>query len=155
MDWQGWATFGIVATAVLTAIMIAAQMAGYTRMDLPTILGTVVTPDLEVARFPGAVIHALFGQAFGLLYASAFAVLGRSGPLLGAAFGLAHGILALTILIPLLPAVHPRMASERTGPDLATLEPPALFAQNYGRGTIAVTLFAHIAYGAVLGLMRP
>ena len=37
------------------------------------------------------------------------------------------------------------------GLDLAVLEPPALFAQNYGRRTVAVTLLAHVAYGAILG----
>ena len=43
------------------------------------------------------------------------------------------------------------MASERTGFEFAALEPPALFAQNYGRRTVAVTLLAHLAYGAILG----
>ena len=46
---------------------------------------------------------------------------------------------------------HPRMASERAGFELALLEPPALFAQNYGRRTVAITLLAHVAYGAILG----
>jgi hypothetical protein len=44
------------------------------------------------------------------------------------------------------------MASERSGPRLdAVLEPPGLFALNYGRETPAVTLVAHIIYGALLG----
>jgi hypothetical protein len=44
------------------------------------------------------------------------------------------------------------MASERDGPNLdAVLEPPGLLALNYGRETPAVTLIAHIIYGAVLG----
>ena len=41
MDWAGWALFGLVATSVLTAVMIAAQMAGLTRLDLPLVLGTM------------------------------------------------------------------------------------------------------------------
>ena len=28
MDWAGWAVFGLVATTGLTAVMIAAQLAG-------------------------------------------------------------------------------------------------------------------------------
>jgi len=28
MDWAGWAMYGVVATTALTAVMIAAQMAG-------------------------------------------------------------------------------------------------------------------------------
>ncbi len=45
MDWAGWALFGLVATTTLTAVMIAAQMGGLTRLDLPLLLGTVVTED--------------------------------------------------------------------------------------------------------------
>src|SRR4051794_5213156 len=45
MDWQGWALFGLLATTALTAVMIACQMAGWTRLDLPLVLGTLVTPD--------------------------------------------------------------------------------------------------------------
>jgi len=151
VDWLGWLTFGFVATAVLTAIMVGAQLARQTRMDLPTMLGTLVTPDLDRARVPGILIHFANGQFFALFYASAFALIGRSGWPLGALFGLVHGLLALTLIIPALPSIHPRMASERTGFELALLEPPALFAQNYGRRTVAVTLLAHVAYGAILG----
>jgi hypothetical protein len=156
VDWLGWLTFGFVATAVLTAVMVGAQLGRQTRMDLPTMLGTLVTPDLDKARFPGILIHFVNGQVFALFYASAFFLLGRSGWLLGAAFGLVHGLLALVLIIPALPSFHPRMASERTGLRLAVLEPPALFAQNYGRRTAAVTLLAHVAYGAILGgFLRP
>ena len=34
MDWAGWALFGLVATAALTVVMVAAQLAGLTRLDL-------------------------------------------------------------------------------------------------------------------------
>lgn len=151
MDWLGWLTFGFVATAVLTGILVAAQLGRQTRMDLPTMLGTIFTADLDRARLPGIAVHFVNGQVFALFYASAFALIGRSGWLLGAAFGLVHGLLALTLIIPALPSIHPRMASERTGFEFAVLEPPALFAQNYGRRTVAVTLLAHVAYGAILG----
>ena len=151
MDWLGWLTFGFVATAVLTAILVAAQLARQTRMDLPTMLGTLFTSDLDRSRVPGILLHFVNGQVFALVYASAFALIGRSGWLLGTAFGLVHGLLALTLIIPALPAIHPRMASERTGLKFAVLEAPALFAQNYGRRTVAVTLVAHVVYGAILG----
>jgi hypothetical protein len=156
MDWLGWLTFGFVATAVLTAILVTAQLMRQTRMDLPTMLGTLVTPDLDRAKFPGIVFHFFNGQVFALFYASAFALLGRSGVLLGALFGLVHGLLALTLIIPALPSIHPRMASERAGLAFAVLEPPALFARNYGSRTVAVTIAAHVIYGAILGgLLKP
>jgi hypothetical protein len=33
MDWAGWALFGLLATAALTAVMIAAQLAGLQALD--------------------------------------------------------------------------------------------------------------------------
>jgi hypothetical protein len=71
--------------------------------------------------------------------------------LLGGLFGFVHALLALALIIPALPSIHPRMASEREGLQFAVLEPPALFARNYGSRTVAVTLVAHIIYGAMLG----
>jgi hypothetical protein len=45
------------------------------------------------------------------------------------------------------------MASERAGPaSTAVLEPPGLFALNYGAATPLVATGAHVVYGAVLGL---
>ena len=50
VDWAGWAVFGLVATTGLTAVMIAAQLAGRTRLDLPLVLGTITTEDPDRAR---------------------------------------------------------------------------------------------------------
>lgn len=153
MDWSGWAVFGLVATTGLTAVMIAAQMAGLSRLDLPLMLGTVVTEDPDKARVAGFAIHLVIGQGFGLVYAAGFAALGQASWWLGAVFGLAHAVIALTVLVPLLPGVHPRMAGERAGPESrAVLEPPGLAGLAYGPQTPAVTVLAHLAYGTVLGL---
>ncbi|HUP73303.1 MAG TPA: hypothetical protein VM282_09655 [Acidimicrobiales bacterium] len=153
MDWLGWAVFGLIATSGLTAAMIFAQLAGRTRLDLPLMLGTITTEDPDRARVAGFVIHLAIGQVFALFYAAGFAALDRSDWWLGALFGLAHAAIALTALVPLLPGVHPRMASERAGPDsTSVLEPPGLFAVNYGTATPLFALVAHVAYGAVLGV---
>jgi hypothetical protein len=152
MDWQGWATFGFVATVLMTGTMAAAQMTGLTRMDLPLMLGTVVTGRPEQARALGILIHLVNGQVFALLYASAFAAIGYARWWMGLMFGLIHGVAALVIMVPSLPAVHPRMASERAGPGLtAALEPPGFLALNYGNQTPMVTLVAHALYGLILG----
>ncbi|MFC6015982.1 hypothetical protein ACFP2T_07225 [Plantactinospora solaniradicis] len=154
MDWAGWALFGVVATATLTAAMITAQLAGLTRVDLPLILGTMVTEDPDRARVAGFVIHLLAGQGFALGYAAVFALLGRATWWLGAALGVLHVGIALTVLLPLLPGVHPRMASARAGPSsTAVLEPPGLLALNYGVQTPVVTVAVHILYGTMLGLL--
>jgi hypothetical protein len=154
MDWAGWALFGLVATSALTAVMIAAQLAGLTRLDLPLVLGTIVTEDPDRARVAGFFIHLLVGQGFALGYAATFALLHRATWWLGMLLGLLHVAIALTVLLPLLPGVHPRMASHRAGPSsTAALEPPGLLAVNYGLQTPAVAVVAHLVYGAALGLL--
>jgi hypothetical protein len=154
MDWRGWAFFGLLATSVLTAVMIAAQMAGWTRLDLPLVLGTFVTPDPDRARIAGFFLHLAAGQVFALGYAATFALLGQATWWMGALLGLVHVAVALTVILPLLPGVHPRMASTRAGPaNRAALEPPGLLGLNYGIQTPAVAIVAHLIYGAVLGLL--
>lgn len=154
IDWAGWATFGFAATVLLTAILVAAQMSGVTRMDIPMMLGTIWVEDPDRARVVGAIVHLINGQLFALLYLFGFARIGYATWWLGGSFGALHALAALTLIVPLLPGVHPHMASDRSGPELGSvLEPPGLFALNYGRGTAVVTLLAHVAYGALLGLL--
>jgi hypothetical protein len=154
VDWAGWALFGLIATTALTAVLIIAQMAGLTRLDLPLVLGTLVTEDPDRARAAGFFIHLAVGQGFALGYAASFAVLDTATWWLGLLLGLLHGLVALAVLVPLLAGVHPRMASNRAGPaSRAGLEPPGLFALNYGVQTPATAMAAHAAYGVLLGIL--
>lgn len=154
MDWSGWAIFGVIATAALTAVMMGAQLAGWTRLDLPLMLGTLVVPDPDRARVAGFFIHLVNGQGFALGYAAAFAAGGRATWWAGGLLGALHGAVALLVIVPLLPGVHRHMASERAGPSSgAALEPPGLLALNYGRETPLITMAAHVAYGVALGLL--
>jgi hypothetical protein len=153
MDWTGWAIFGLLATAALTAVMQLAQLSGRTRLDLPLMLGTIVADDPDRARVAGFFFHLGFGQVFALCYAAGFAALDRATWWLGALFGVGHGVVALAVLVPLLPGIHPRMATERAGPSThAVLEPPGVLALHYGAQTPAVALAAHVVFGAVLGV---
>jgi hypothetical protein len=152
VDWAGWAVFGLVATVTLTGVMVVAQLAGLSRMDIPLMLGTLFTDRPDRARFYGFLLHLVNGQIFAILYAAGFTLLGTSSWWLGALFGLFHGTAALVLLVPLAVGVHPRMASDRAGPTLdAVLEPPGLLGLNYGRETPIVALVAHVIYGAILG----
>ena len=154
MDWAGWAIFGLIATAALTAVMIAAQLAGLTRLDLPLMLGALVVADPDRARVAGFFIHLVNGQAFALGYAAAFAAADQATWWAGGLLGLLHGAIALLVIVPLLPGVHPHMASERAGLSSgAALEPPGLLGLNYGRETPIVTLLAHVAFGVALGIL--
>lgn len=154
MDWAGWALFGLVATTALTVVMIVAQLTGRTRLDLPLLLGTLVTEDPDRARVAGFFIHLAVGQGFALGYAAGFALLDRATWWLGGLFGLLHVAVALTVLVPLLEGIHPRMASHRAGPaSTAMLEPPGLLGLNYGVATPVVAIVAHLVYGIALGVL--
>jgi hypothetical protein len=154
MDWSGWAIFGLIATAALTAVLIGAQLLGWTRLDLPLMLGTMFTPDPDRARVAGVFVHLVNGQGFALGYTAAFAAAGRATWWAGAALGALHGAVALLVIVPLLPGVHRHMASDRAGlTSGVALEPPGLLGLNYGRETPLVTMAAHIAYGVALGVL--
>jgi len=93
------------------------------------------------------------GEVFALIYYAIFAAIDTGGWLVGALFGLLHGVVSATALVNiLLPVVHPRMGSTLSAADSAPLlEPPGFLMRNYGRGTPIATVLAHIAYGAIVG----
>ena len=150
-----WAALagGFVGTLVLTTALRAANEFGLTRVDLPFLLGTAVTRDRGRAKAAGYAMHLVAGELFALVYFAIFAAIDSSGWLLGALFGLLHGIVSTTALVNvLLPVVHPRMGNTLTAADSSPLlEPPGFLMRNYGRGTPTVTLLAHVAYGAIVG----
>jgi hypothetical protein len=146
------AIWSFAATLLLTLTMRMSQTTGYTRMDIPLMLGTMMTPDRDRARVAGFLAHMANGLLFGVLYVAAFHSWRRANAFVGAVVGLVHGLFVLIVALPLLPGMHPRMASNFTGPEPTTqLEPPGFMALNYGRRTPLVTLVAHVIYGAILG----
>jgi hypothetical protein len=144
--------WGFVGTVVLTGLMAGTQGLGLTRMSLPFMLGTMFTPDRDRAKLVGFFVHLLNGWWLALIYAAAFQSWRRATWWLGAGIGLVHGLFVLVTVMPLLPGLHPRMASEQRGPTpTRQLEPPGFLGLNYGRRTPLSVLLAHLAYGAVLG----
>ena len=152
MNWPSIWLAGFAGTVVLTTIEAGAQQLHFTRMSLPYLLGAFFTPSRDRARLIGFAAHLVNGQIFALLYVALLHALGRSGAWRGALLGLAHSIVVLLVVVPLLPALHPRMASPHQGPsDLRQLEPPGPLALNYGFSTPAVVVVAHAIFGAVVG----
>ncbi|MGE5231054.1 MAG: hypothetical protein ACM3NS_04885 [Deltaproteobacteria bacterium] len=152
MNWPDVFLWGLVATLVLSTLLSASQATGVSRMSIPLLLGTLLTGDRDRAAAVGFLLHLVVGWGFALLYALMFQSWGRAGRLLGAAVGLGHGLVVLVIVLPLLQGLHPRVASERTGPEpTRALEPPGFMGLNYGWATPLVTLIAHVLYGAILG----
>ena len=144
--------WGFVATVLLSTVMAGSQGLGYTRMSIPFLLGTMVTPDRDRAMLVGVLMHLVNGWAFAVVYALAFESWHQATWWLGALIGLVHGLFVLTVGMPIVPAMHPRMVSEYFGPTPnRRLQPPGFLALNYGRRTPIVSLAAHLLYGAILG----
>jgi uncharacterized membrane protein YagU involved in acid resistance len=141
-----------VSTVFLTGIMSATQGVGYTRMNLPFMLGTMFTPDRDRAKVVGFGVHLINGWLLAFIYAAAFQSWRRATWWLGLGIGLVHSLFVLLAVMPLLPGFHPRMASEQRGPEpTRQLEPPGFLALNYGRRTPLSVIAAHVVYGTILG----
>jgi hypothetical protein len=153
MSVEGALAGGFVGTLVLTTALRAANELGRTRVDLPFLLGTALSRNRGRAKAWGYLLHLLAGELFALVYYAIFAAIDTSGWLLGALFGLLHGLISTTALVNiLLPVIHPRMGSTLTAADSSPLlEPPGFLMRNYGRATPVVALLAHVAYGAIVG----
>lgn len=136
---------GVIGTFLLTTVLRTASELGFTRVDLPFLLGTAVTADRARAKALGYLAHFGFGLLFALGYHLIFVAIDASGWLLGAALGLAHGLFAGTALVNiLLPAVHPRMGKPWTDASGSPLiEAPGFMMLNYGARTPVVSTIAH------------
>lgn len=144
--------WGFVATAMQTTLGAGSLRIGLSRMSVPFMLGTIFTPDRDRATLVGFGVHMVNGWIFAFVYALIFESLGRATWYIGLGLGLAHSLFVLLVAIPLLPALHPRMASERHGPETTgALEPPGLLALHYGYWTPLVAVLAHLVYGVILG----
>jgi hypothetical protein len=152
MNWGSWLLWGFVSTVVLTSIIAGSQGLGMTRMNLSYLLGTIFTPNRDTAKVVGILVHFVNGWIFSLVYVIAFHAWGTATWWLGAVTGLVHASFVLTVLMPVLPSMHPRMANEQYGPTVVRqLEPPGFLALHYGIQTPISVIGAHVVYGAILG----
>jgi hypothetical protein len=144
---------GLVGTVVLTSGLRVSQEIGWTRMDLPLLLGTVFTDDRSRASVVGYAVHFVNGLIFSLGYAGIFYAVGRAGWDVGLVLGAVHALFAGGGLVTVvLPAVHPRMGTHWTdAEETPILEAPGFMLHNYGRATGIVTVVVHLAYGTIVG----
>ena len=144
--------WGFAATVVLTTLTLVGQSLGLTRIDMPFIIGTMVTPDRDRAKLIGYGMHLFNGWLFAIVYALFFENLHKATWWFGAAIGAVQGVVVVVAVLPLLPGIHPRMVSDFRGPEpTRLLEPPGFLSTNYGRMTPLITILAHAIYGAILG----
>jgi uncharacterized membrane protein YagU involved in acid resistance len=148
---------GFAGTVVLTFLLAASQGLGLTRMNVAYMLGTMFTPDRDLAKLIGVLVHMFDGWVLSLVYVAAMHVVGYYTWWFGAIIGLVHGLFVITVVLPAIPAIHPRMASSQHGPSVVQqLEPPGFLGRNYGLGTPVSAIISHIVFGAIVGLLyRP
>ena len=152
MNWTDWLLWGFASTVVLTAIMAGSQGLGFTRMNIPYLLGTMFTPDRDRAKLVGILVHFVNGWMFSFLYVAAFHSVGRATWWFGAGIGIVHAAFVLAVGMPALPGLHPRMANEQFGPTVVRqLEPPGFLALHYGTRTPLSIVAAHAVFGTILG----
>lgn len=144
---------GAVGTIVLTSALRLAQELGWTRMDIPLLLGTVFTDRRGRASVLGYAIHFGNGLFFSLVYYAIFRAVDHAGWGFGALLGIVHAAVAGGVLMTvLLPAIHPRMGTPWSdAEETPLLESPGFLLMNYGSRTVIWTVLGHIAYGAIVG----
>jgi len=146
--------WGLIGTVAMTAILQASQGLGFSRLSLPFLAGTFASGDRDRAVILGFCLYVVGGWLFAFLYFLLFASVQLGTWWFGAVAGFVHGLFLLVCALPLLPYLHPRMASDYHGAAAArgrVVEPPGFLALNYGYATPATTLLAQTVYGAVLG----
>src|ERR1043166_1838801 len=152
MNWSSWLLWGFIATVVLESISAGSQGLCVTRMNVPYLLGTMFTPNRDRAKLIGILFNFLNGWLFSLIYVAVFESLGKATWWLGALFGIVQAIFVLAVALPVLPALHPRIANEQYGPTIERqLEPPGFFGLHYGIRTPVSVLVAHVTFGIILG----
>src|SRR5918997_3174725 len=108
MNKRSVSLWGFVGTVVLTTILDGSQWLGLTRINIPFMLGTMLTPDRDRAKLAGFAVHLVNGWWLALIYAAAFQSWRRATWWLGAAIGLVHAMFVLLVVMPTLPGLHPR-----------------------------------------------
>jgi hypothetical protein len=151
--WDLVLVWGLLATVILTTLLMGSQGLGFSRLSLSFLVGTFFTGNRNRANAIGFVVYMAGGLLFAFLYIVILRSVHFPPAWLGTFIGLIHGLFLLTVILPLLPYVHPRMATEYDTPThIQRLEPPGFMGFNYGFGTPLTTLLAHTLYGAILGV---
>ncbi len=136
---------GVIATAVMTLLMMMAPKMGMPEMPIARMLGSMFFP-IERAMVPGMIIHFMMGGAvFGLAYAW---LLEPRLPGPSAVRGLIYGAILWIVaglMMPVVGLMHPLIKAGQ-------MPSPGLFMIGMG-GMMAVmgSLMGHLLYGVVLG----
>lgn len=126
LKWKRAVAGGLLATAVMTALMLMAPVMGLPPMNIGAMLGSMMGGSL----FLGWMAHFVIGTILAIIYAALFAPrLPGPGFVRGAVYGLVPWIVAQLVVMPMMGA--------------------GVFGGSFGAGF--GSLMGHAVYGAVLG----
>lgn len=136
---------GLFAGLVITLLMAVARNLGLTSLNIERGFGNLLLGQTGAGPWLlGFVLHLAISAFFALIYAEVFRRLHRTGPVVGAAFGLVHWLVA-----GLMAGVLPML---RTMPD--TVNTPGFFAVNNGPSGIFLLFALHLLFGAIVGAIH-
>ena len=126
LNWKRAVLGGLVATALMTVLMLMAPWMGLPPMNIGAMLGSM----MGGSYFLGWMAHFVIGAILAILYAALFATrLPGPGFVRGALYGAAPWIVAQLVVMPMMGA--------------------GVFGGSFGAGF--GSLMGHLVYGAVLG----
>ena len=144
--------WGFLATCAMACVQEGSEALALSRISFPLLIGSFFCGNRRRAEAIGFACYLLGGWIYAFAYDWAFHLLGGASIALGAGLGLFQGLFMLLICLPLLPSIHPRMASPYDGPEAARrIEPPGFFALNYGASAAFIHLLGQALFGAILG----
>lgn len=154
---------GLVGTGAMSAMMQLAASMGLTRMPpMPLVIGSMMSGDKEKASRIGLMIHfVVMGTlVFGIGYAALFAAFDDASIGAGALIGLVHGVVVGAMAMPMMAAIHPRMAASAGSAGSVTVEggqvslsAPGVFGTRWGGMTPIGMIAGHVVFGVVMALV--
>ncbi len=143
---------GLVGGLAFLAVVYMGLGVGMTRMDLLSLLGSMMTSRASGAATyaVGFLVHMTLSAVFGLVHAGILTAIGVTSvgqtALWDLVVGAIHGGLILVILPVMLTVAHPLVRGGQ-------LAQPGVALVGYGSMTPAGSLLAHGAFGLVMGAL--
>ncbi|MGJ3241275.1 MAG: DUF6789 family protein [Anaerolineae bacterium] len=136
---------GLIATVVMTAMMMMAPAMGMPKMDMPALLGSMF--GAPGSKLLGLVMHVMMGLVFGVIYVLLFGFFEQINVLvLGLLLGIVHWII-VGLMTGMMPMMH---AGIRSG----DVQAPGIYMTNLG-GVMGFIggLMGHMVFGLVIALV--
>ncbi|GMU41039.1 MAG: hypothetical protein AMXMBFR23_19050 [Chloroflexota bacterium] len=139
---------GLIGGGVMVGLLYGAiaMMPSVMRMNMMALLGGMLGLTGAAGFVVGLMIHAMMSVAFGLAHVGVFVALDADSLSVarGAALGLAHALLAGTMLAA-LPIMHPLIRAGR-------MEAPGPFGWSLGPMNAVGFIMLHVLFGAIVAL---